>query len=105
MAVISVTTFTVKPDRFDDFLAQNRTSKSILERSGAQNVRLLSALVAGEATGTLALSWEVDDFAAQGTVMDKLFADPEMLALTSSVNTTGGTTAGFQSTLWVEVPL
>jgi len=37
--------------------------------------------------------------------LDKLLADPEMLALISSVNTTAGTTTGFQATTWVDVPL
>ena len=105
MGVMSVTTYTVKPDRYDDFLSDVRTSKPILERSGAQNIRMVAALVAGEATGTLALTWEADGFAAQGAVLDKLLADPEMLALISSVNTTAGTTTGFQATTWVDVPL
>lgn len=105
MAVVSVTTYTVKPDRYDDFLADVRKTKPILERSGAQNIRMVAALVAGESTGSLALTWEADDFAAQGAVLDRLLADPVLLALISSVNTTAGTTTGFQATTWVDVPL
>jgi hypothetical protein len=105
MAVVSVTTLSVKPDRYEDFLETTRKAKTILEKSGARNLRLLAALTAGEATGSLAMTWEVDDFAAQGAVLDKFLADPEGLALISSTNTTAGPTAGFQSTIWVDVPL
>ena len=105
MAVVSVTTLTVKPDRFDEALADVRKVKAIFEKIGARNVRLLAALVAGEATGGLAFTYEADDFAAQGAMQDKFFADPEGLALTSAVNTTAGPVAGFQSTIWVDVPL
>jgi hypothetical protein len=105
MAVVSVTTLTVKPDRYEDFLADTRKSKALLEKSGARNVRLLAALTAGEATGSLALTFEVDDFAAQGAVLDKFLADPEGLALISATNTTAGPTVGFQSSVWVDVPL
>jgi hypothetical protein len=105
MAVVSVTTLTVKPDRYEDFLETSRKAKAILEKSGAKNVRLLAALTAGEASGSLATTWEADDFAAQGAVLDKFLADPEGLALLTSTNTTAGPTAGFQSTIWVDVPL
>jgi hypothetical protein len=51
MAVISVTTLTVKPDKYEAFLDQNRKAKTILERCGATNVRLMGTIVAGEASG------------------------------------------------------
>jgi hypothetical protein len=105
MAVVSVATLTIKPDRYEDFLADTRKSKAILEKCGARNVRLLAALTAGQASGSLALTWEADDFGAQGAVLDKFLADPEGLALITSTNTTAGPTAGFQSTIWVDVPL
>jgi hypothetical protein len=105
MAVVSVTTLTSKPDRYEDLLADIRKAKAILEKSGARNVRLLAALTAGEATGSLASTFEVDDFAAQGAVMDKFLADAEGLALIQQSNTTASPIAGFQSTIWVDVPL
>jgi hypothetical protein len=70
MAVISVTTLTVKPDKYEAFLDQNRKAKVILERCGATNVRLMGTIVAGEASGTLAMTWEADDHASYGAVMD-----------------------------------
>jgi hypothetical protein len=54
---------------------------------------------------SLALSFEVDDFAAQGAVMDKFLADPEGLAVMMSTVSSESPVAGFQSTTWVDVPL
>jgi len=105
MAVVSVTTLTVKPDRYESFLETTRKSKALLERSGAKSVRLIAALSAGEASGSVALTWEADDFGAQGAVMDRFLADPEGLALVMSSNTSDGPTAAFQSSIWVDVPL
>jgi hypothetical protein len=106
MAVVSVTTLTVKPDRFEDYLEDTRKVKALVEKHGSKNVRLLAALVGGEQTGSLALISETDDFAAFGAVMDKLLADPEGQALLASTNTSASPlAAGFQGTLWVDVPL
>jgi hypothetical protein len=96
MAVVSVTTLTPKPDRYEDTLADVRKVKAILEKNGARNVRLLAALVAGQATGSLVMTAETDDFAANGAVLDKFLADPEGLALISAVNTSAGPITGFQ---------
>jgi hypothetical protein len=76
MAVVSVTTFTAKPDRFEDAVADVRKVKAIFEKLGARNVRLLAALVAGEATGGLASTFEADDFASQGALQDKVLCRP-----------------------------
>jgi hypothetical protein len=105
MAVVSVTTLNVKPDGFEGAVTDARKVKAIMEKAGAKNIRLLAALVAGEATGTLVFTYEADDFAAQGAVQDKFFADPEGVALTQRVNTTAGSVAGFQGALYVDVPL
>jgi hypothetical protein len=104
MAVVFVTTLTVKPDRFDEYLEENaRRAKAIIEKCGGKNVRLLAALVAGEATGTLAFIAEADDFAATGAVLDKFLADPEAVALT--LRGDASPVAGYQSAMWVDVPL
>jgi hypothetical protein len=105
MAVVSVTTFVVKPDGFEGILADIRKGKTIMEKCGARNIRLLAAMVGGEATGSIVLSAEVDDFAGWGAYLDKFLADPEGLALFGSVNTSASPVAGFQSTIWVDVPL
>ena len=104
MAVVSVATLTVKPDRYQDYVDQvARKAKAIIEKSGGKNTRLLAALVAGEQTGTLAYMWEADDFADVGTVTDKFMAEPDFqtLMLTGSASPV----ASYQVTMWVDVPL
>jgi hypothetical protein len=105
MAVVQVVTFTVKPDRYEDFLANARTSKALLERHGGKNVRFLAALVAGEATGSFVTTCEADDFATYGSVMDKFLADPDVQAFMATVSTSANPTGPYQQSLWVDVPL
>ena len=100
MAVVSVATFTVPPDRMEEFIEAIRKGKVLTEKHGGRNCRLLSAVVAGEATGSMAFVTEVDDFAGWGAVNDGFFGDPEgsaLVALAASM--------GYQSALWVDVPL
>jgi hypothetical protein len=105
MAVLTATILSYRPDRWEDFLGDMRKAKAILEKSGARNVRLLAAVTAGEASGSMVSTFEVDDFAAQGAVMDKFLADPEGSALFQQITTTGGATTAFQASIWVDVPL
>jgi len=105
MAVLTVTTATIKPDRFEDYVAQGRQVKAILEKQGGKNVRLLAALVAGEATGSVAFIVETDDFATTGEVMDKFYADPESLAMMASMTGGAGSLATYQTSMWVDIPL
>jgi hypothetical protein len=104
MAIISVTSMSVKPDSYEEFLKTTRKAKAVLENSGARKVRLMAALAAGEASGSVAMTWEAEDFAAQGAVMDKFLADDMGLALIMSSNTSGSPTSSFRSSLWVDVP-
>lgn len=105
MAVLSVTALQVKPDKWEEFLDQQRRAKAVLERCGATNYRLIVAMTAGEASGTLVGSWEAPDHAAAGAVLDKFLADPEGLALMGESGMSDGATAGWNSSLWTEVEL
>jgi hypothetical protein len=105
MAVVSVSTLIVKPDRYEDYLDFVRKTKAIMEKHGAKNVRLLAGLVAGEATGSFVFTFEANDFAAWGAVGDKFFADPEGQALAASMNSSVGPISSQQQTVWVDVPL
>ena len=106
MAVVSVTTATVKPDRFEDALAELRKSKAFTEKCGGKNVRLVAALVAGEATGSLAFITEADDFAAIGAVTDKFVGDPEGQAIFARASSAAGPfVPARQTSMWVDVPL
>ena len=103
MAVVRTTIVQVKPDRFQEWLDQMRKAKAIMEKAGAKNIRVLAGLVAGQATGTIVVTSETDDFAGTGTVMDKSFADPEI----QKILTLGDASpmAGWQTSLFVDVPL
>ena len=46
MAVVTVSTLTIKPDRMEDYVEVARGFKASLEKGGATNVRLLAAVVA-----------------------------------------------------------
>jgi hypothetical protein len=84
MAVRAPAPTTIKPDRYDDYLDVVRKAKAVGLRNGAKNVRVLAALVAGEATGSLAFVSDADDVAAAGVVLDETLADPEVVALMST---------------------
>ena len=104
MAVVTVTTLQIKPDRMQDYIEQvARKAKPILEKYGVRNCRVLSAVVAGEATGTVVFTAETDDFAGVGAALDKLMADPEGAELMST--SSASPMASYQTSLWVDIPL
>ena len=76
-----------------------------MEKHGAKNFRLLAALVAGEATGSLARLYESDDFASSGAGQDNFFSDPDGMALMAKATSSASPNASYQSTLWLDVPL
>jgi hypothetical protein len=86
-------------------LETTRKAKTILERCGAKNFRALATLVAGEATMSLAVNWEADDYASYGAVMDRFLADGEGVALLTESTAPDGPTASFQGSLWSDIPL
>jgi hypothetical protein len=103
MAVVVVTTLAAKPDRYEDFLAELRSAKAIMEKHGARSVRVLAGTVAGEATGTVVFTEEFDDFAQYGRYTDAVMADPEVIRMMTP--SAGNPTASFQVALWVDMPL
>jgi hypothetical protein len=64
---------------------------------------VLAALVAGEATGSIAFTLEADDFSSYGAIWDRFLVDPELLAMMSTGS--ASPTASYQTTMWVDVPL
>jgi hypothetical protein len=105
MAVVQVVTSQVKPDKLEEFLELNRKAGPILEKAGGKNIRLMAALVAGEATGSFVGTVEADDFAAYGAVLDNFFADPEGQGLMATLGSSASPIASYQMTVWVDVPL
>jgi hypothetical protein len=103
MAVVAVTTLTPKPDRYEDFLVDLGKAKAIVEKNGAKGVRVLAGVVAGEATGSLVLTCEFDDFAAYGRFTDTVLGDPEIARMMTP--SAANPVTGNQVALWVDVPL
>ena len=102
MAVVVVATFVVKPDRFEDEADDARPAKVVFEKSGGKNIRLLAALVGGEATGSLAMTTEADDFSSWDEVYDNFLSDPHGQALEG---TSASPLIGLETALWLDVPL
>jgi hypothetical protein len=92
MAVVNVTTMTVKPGGWTKMVEDSKKAKAILEKYGAKNVRLLVPISGAEPSGTAHSTFEADDLAALGKVLDSIFADPDMIALMTS---------GAETTSWV----
>ena len=99
MTVFGVTQTSVPVGGWEEALAGQKQAKGLMERHGAKNYRAMFGMVAGEATGVIASTWEADDYAAHGAIMDKILADPEVQALMA------GAPTGWRTTSWVEVPL
>jgi hypothetical protein len=100
MAVISVATITVAPGRWDEFVDGSRKAKAILEKLGAKNVRLLGELAGAVGSSAVHSTFEADDLASLGKVMDSIYADPDMLALMQN-----GTAVSWTSSILGEIPL
>jgi hypothetical protein len=104
MTVLSVTTLTIKPDRYEEFLASTKKTKSLLEKHGAKHVRLIVGM-SGQSSGSFVLTHEADDFTDAGRITDKFLADPEGLAVTMESGTAEGAVVSWQPSTWVEIPL
>jgi hypothetical protein len=105
MTVLSVASFGLKPGQLEAFRKDMRKSKELLERCGAKNVRVLGAVMGGDALNALTISWEADDYASYGKVVDKFQADPEGAAQIMSASTPDSPVTSFTGTLWQEVNL
>ena len=99
MAVIVASTVTLKPGAYPAFLEYHGKTKAALERLGARNVRLMGS-IGGEAGGALAVSMEFDDYASYGKFTDAMLADPEGMAMLSSIGTDESPLVSFQQTVW-----
>ena len=104
MTVLSVTTLSIKPGRYEDFLASIQKSKSLLEKHGAKNVRLIVSM-SGQTSGSFALTHEADDYTDAGRITDKFLADPEGLAATMESGTAESPVVSWQPSTWMEIPL
>jgi hypothetical protein len=100
MAVINVTTLTVAPDRWEQFIGDNKKSKAILERHGAKAVRLLAEVAGSVPSGTVHMTFEADNLAALGKILDSVYADPDILAMMQS-----GVAVSWTSSILGDIPV
>jgi hypothetical protein len=85
MAVTNVTTITVHDLAGWDLMMENsKKAKVVLEKHGAKNVRLLVPISGATPSGTVHSTFEADDLAALGKILDGIFADPDMVAVMRS---------------------
>jgi hypothetical protein len=101
MPVTNVTTLTVRPGGWDETVENCKKAKAILERHGGRNVRLMVPVSGGGPSGTAHTTFEADDLAGVGKVLDAIYADPEMLAVMMK----GAESASWESSILVEMPL
>jgi hypothetical protein len=101
MPVTNVTTLTVKPGGWDEMMENVKKAKVILERHGGRNVRLLVPVSGGGPSGTAHSTFEADDLAGVGKVLDGIYADPEMVALMMK----GAESASWESSILAELPI
>jgi hypothetical protein len=105
MAIVTATNFRLKPGGLEVFRKDVGQAKAALERCGAKKVRVLAAIVGGEATTSLAISWEADNYESYGKVIDKYQADPEGAAQVLAFSSPYSATDSIQSTVWQEINL
>jgi len=101
MAVVGITSYRVNPDATEAHMQWSREVKAFLERAGA-SVRLLAAVVAGEATGRMAFVTEAADFASIGSITDQFMTDPQIAAAMAKATSLYSEVS---TTQWIEIPL
>ena len=57
-----------------------------MRKHGGENVTMLAAMAAGEATGTVTLLYTASDWAKYGQLQDALMADPDLQAIMTDPN-------------------
>jgi hypothetical protein len=102
MAVMTVTTVTLKPGRLEDYLEQSaRPAKRILGKVGATNVRVVTT----ESSNTVVFVAEYESWTAMGAATDKFFSDPDTLALMANTDAADGPIVAYQQSVVMDIPL
>jgi len=95
---------TVKPGRYEDHIALAHEAEKLLERHGGRDVRLLSASLAGEATGQWVMATDYADIEAYGASSDDINADPDLLSLMARVQSADAPSTILGMSLSLEIP-
>jgi hypothetical protein len=105
MAVLNSVIGRVKPGRYEDFISQALEATKLYERLGANNVRMFSAGVAGEAFGTWTFTSEYESMEAYGAFSDELMVDSEMQALMMRIQSPDNPSTIESINVAVEIPV
>ena len=107
MAVFEILTFEVKPGRLEDFLADVRELRAVLERVdvGFIGMRAVRFMVAGPDSGRVALLFENTDLASWGQSLDNEGHDPEDQAVSARWAGPESPVTLVNRMLWQELPL
>jgi len=84
MAVVNVSTITVADGRWEQFLEDSKKAHVIMEKYGAKNVRILAEVAGSTPSGTVHSTFEADNLAALGKILDSVYSDPDILAMMQS---------------------
>jgi hypothetical protein len=79
MAVVHVSTLTLKPGGLPKWLEMMKPVYKAMEAAGARNMRTLVPVVAPEVVNTVVLTWEADDYGTWGSVLGKTYQDPAII--------------------------
>lgn len=105
MTVVQSTVSRARPGRRQDVIALALEASKLFERHGSGENRLLTAGLAGEATGTYVFTTEFANAEAWGAFSDALNQDPETEALLDRVYAEGSPIIIDNMSLGVEIPL
>ena len=87
MTVVAITAIHPKPDaKWEDLQKALKKGNDLARKHGAENVTTLVNMVAGPATGTIAVLSSTADWKSYGKVQEAMMADPEMQALMADPN-------------------
>ena len=102
MTVVSLTALRLKPGaNWEDAQKTFKKGNDLVRKHGGENVTMLAAMAAGEATGTVTLLYTAADWAKYGQLQDALMADPELQAIMTDPNSP---TAGWSTYLMQTIP-
>jgi hypothetical protein len=101
MAILNVTTLTVPGSAWNETMEDLKKASPILEKAGAQDVRILSPIVGGGPTGTLHQVWETGDVATLGKVLDSVYTNDEILGMMMRAGELGVT---WQNSILADMP-
>ena len=101
MTVGSSTIVTLVAGRENDAIADTGKYKTLLERHGAKNYRVM--LMMDRTPLRMVTTYEAEDQAALGKISDNLLADPEFQPLMAASFGPGGSSSGYVTQMWIEL--